>query len=1258
MSFPHLRVHSDYTLGTGASKPADLIKQAASLDMPAMALTDHNALYGAMTYSNKSRAAGLQPIIGMEIDIALRQGDAATGSVIVLAASKEGYKNLCHLLRSAYALEERKGQESFPAHICATWDHLLEYCRDVIVLTGNGEKGILSAIAHRDGVPAAHESARALLKAYGSRMYVEICRNTMPGARTSDGRGSDGRTSDGRTSDDSATEPFLLDIASGGLGAVTCDDGMVRSQVPLVATTDVWYATPDRHTAFRLLESVRSGLTLSVSEGRIKGDDGVRYHLRSYDEMAEMFHDLRPALQNTFEIAMRTAFLVEGHAPILPPFKSESGLDEKDELVRCSREGLAARLERLSLTGEQRRVYEERLEYELGVIISMGFPGYFLIVSDFIRWAKARGIPVGPGRGSGAGSVVAWALLITNIDPIVYGLLFERFLNPDRVSMPDFDIDFCIERRHEVIEYVRKRYGDDRVSTIVTFGGIMARTAIRDTGRVLLHDEAGHFSFRDINDAARLLPTSPADAKKSLKECERDIDELRHHLQESPKSRTLFDYASSIEKLYRQSGTHAAGIIIGDRPLDELFPVVRDAETLMPTAAFSQTDVEAAGAVKFDFLGLRNLTIIRRAIDYIRTYEGVEVDIDDIPLDMPECYSAMAQGLTTGVFQLSSRMMRDMLVQVSPTCLDDIVAVNALGRPGPMKYIPNYAARKAGREKVVYPGPEHLTKPILEDTYGFMVYQEQVMRVAQVCAGYSLGGADLLRRAMGKKKAEEMARQKQIFIHGDDTTPGAVKLGMTEAAAAKLFTDIEAFAAYGFNKSHAVAYALIAYQTIWLKVNYPACFYAALMTYTDKPDVLDTIKHEMKHFGLTLLPPDISKSEIAFIPERISVGGEERLMVRFGLSAIKNISADRGAFIAERRRNGPFIDLADFQRRVRGLLNSTAVERLVDAGCFDRYARTRQAASRALKWLFHTKRKDEVAGQDSLFGAMEAPVVIPEKNEEGLPIADAEEWTDRMAREFAAVGFYFGQHPVSVYNPLYRKAGIKRRASYASFMRQSSTPQLENRKLCVLVNNVFHGVTQKGEGKPYLKVDVSEPDDRYTVLFFTPRSFGPQVDSLDFVARTLMTAMQNGEPVVIEGNITFDGSSGSGASVIGQFAERASVLLQNLHADRDIIIDNPGDVDDVRAKFAKVFAPCRTDNENASHLRFLGVDKTLLFELPGTYEISVSLMSSLNYSGNVVSVQYTDAVEETFAGDESDDDGQCPDDGLHDDAFDNDRNAA
>ncbi|MGE3928520.1 MAG: DNA polymerase III subunit alpha, partial [Hyphomonadaceae bacterium] len=711
-------------------------------------------------------------------------------------------------------------------------------------------------------------------------------------------------------------------------------------------------------------------------------------------EMAAVFADLPEAIANTVEIARRCAVRVEKRKPILPLFDTKRGRDEAAELKAQAEAGLKARLkslgDRLAAPEEE---YRKRLAFELGVITQMQFPGYFLIVSDFIKWAKSNDIPVGPGRGSGAGSLVAYALTITDLDPLRFGLLFERFLNPERVSMPDFDIDFCQERRGEVIDYVKRKYGEDRVAQIITFGTLQARAVLRDVGRVM------QLPFGQVDKLAKLVPANPANPVTLAQALEIE-PRLKESREKEPEVGALLDVALQLEGLYRNASTHAAGVVIADRPLVELVALYRDPRSDMPATQFNMKWVESAGLVKFDFLGLKTLDVIDRAAKFIRA-RGIEIDLSDTAYDDAATYELMQAGKTFGVFQLEGQGMRDTLRKVKPTCLEDVIALISLYRPGPMKNIDLFANVKHGREQADYLHPT--LQPILEETYGVIVYQEQVMQIAQVLSGYSLGEADLLRRAMGKKQPAEMAKQKSRFIDG------AKERGVSEGLAAHIFDLVEEFAGYGFNKSHAAAYAVVAYQTAYLKAHYPVDFLAASMSLDlSNSDKLASFHQDARRMGVAVLPPDLNASQADFSVEPI----EEGVAVRYGLGAVRNVGlAAMESVVAERKARGVFASLHDFAERLDAKsVNRRQLENLAKAGAFDTMEPDRAralAAAETLAAYAQRVAEERLSAQASLFGSDE-PSARP-----SFPKPPAWSAQDRLDAERESVGFYLSGHPLS-----------------------------------------------------------------------------------------------------------------------------------------------------------------------------------------------------------------------------------------------------
>ena len=864
--FVHLHTHSSYSLREGAMSIAKLITFAAADAMPALAITDTNNLFGALEFSEKVAKAGLQPIIGIQLAIGFGDGsmlaarggeeDAGRAPLVLLAKDETGYLNLMHLASRAF-LDPTPGES---AHVGLR--RLEGRTAGLIALTG-GPSGPLDRCYGYGRPDAAIERLGKLEGLFPGRLYIELQRHGLAKERE--------------------TEGALIDLAY--------DRGL-----PLVATNEPYFAALSDYEAHDAL--------ICIADGAVVGQSGRRqlspeHRFKTRAEMLKLFADLPEATGNTVEIAQRCFYRPRTRKPILPAFTSGAAADEAAELVRQAQEGLAARLAARGMApGTDAKVYTDRLAFELAVITNMKFPGYFLIVADFIKWAKDRGIPVGPGRGSGAGSLVAYALTITDLDPLRFGLLFERFLNPERVSMPDFDIDFCQDRRDEVIRYVRDRFGADKVAQIITFGSFLARGVMRNVGRVL------EMPLGQVDKLAKLVPQNPA-APVTLKQAIDGEARLREAAEAEPKVARLLEIAQTLEGLYSNASTHAAGIVIGDRPLDELVPLYRDPKSDMPATQFNMKWVEPAGLVKFDFLGLKTLTSLAKAVTLLAARD-ITVDLQTIPLDDARTYQMLGRGETVGVFQLESAGMRKALVEMRADRFEDIIALVALYRPGPMANIPKYCAVKLGEEPADYIHPK--IEAVLKETFGIIVYQEQVMQIAQILSGYSLGEADMLRRAMGKKIKAEMDAQRDRF------TSGAVNGGLEKKQASEIFELLAKFADYGFNKSHAAAYALIAYQTAWFKANHPVEFLAASMT-LDKPntDKLSEFANEARRMGIAVEPPSVVNGGVDF-----EVRGDDKgaLAIRYALSAVKGVGDGQAQGIVAARGGRPFADLADFAGRL------------------------------------------------------------------------------------------------------------------------------------------------------------------------------------------------------------------------------------------------------------------------------------------------------------------------------------------------------
>jgi DNA polymerase-3 subunit alpha len=862
--FVHLKVHSAYSLLEGALHIGSLAKLAGALRMPAVGLTDTNNMFGVLEFSDKVAAAGIQPIAGcsLQTDFGDSQGghqvrlgpaDAGAkpaGALAFLCRNDAGYANLMKLGSACHL----KPALTEPPHVKIA--DIAQHSAGLICLTGGPDGPIDSAI--RAGQePLAQQRLERLAAMLPGALYVEIQRHGLP--------------------HEQEVEPKLLQLAY-ALG------------LPIVATNECYFAKPDDYEAHDALICIAGGNYVVEDNRRRLSRD---HYFKSADEMVRLFADLPEALASTVAIAKRCAFRPRGRKPILPRFvqaaqgasMEEQLAAEAEELRRQAEAGLERRLAANPLAeGFTAEDYKKRLDFELGIIARMKFPGYFLIVADFIQWSKANGIPVGPGRGSGAGSVAAWALTITDLDPLRFGLLFERFLNPERISMPDFDIDFCQDRRDEVIKYVQQKYGADRVAQIITHGKLQARAVLRDVGRVL------QMPYGQIDKLCKLVPNNPANPV-TLAQAIEDEPKLEEARESDPMVARLLEIAQKLEGLYRHASTHAAGMVIGDRPLDELVPLYRDPKSSFPITQFNWKLVEAAGLVKFDFLGLKTLTVLQKAVAMIKRGRGVDIDLLSVPLDDKRSYELLAKADTVGVFQLESTGMRESLKRLRPDRFEDIIAMVALYRPGPMDNIPTYISRKHGEEDVDCLHP--LLEPILKETYGVIIYQEQVMQIAQAMAGYSLGEADLLRRAMGKKDKNEMAKQKSRFVEG------ALKNKVKKADAEYIFELVDKFAGYGFNKSHAAAYALVSYHTAYLKANYREEFLAASMTLDmSNTDKLAMFTSEARKSGIAIEPPCINVSEVDFLP------AEKR--IRYSLAALKGLGAQAvETVVAERSAKGP-----------------------------------------------------------------------------------------------------------------------------------------------------------------------------------------------------------------------------------------------------------------------------------------------------------------------------------------------------------------
>ncbi|WP_322889951.1 MULTISPECIES: DNA polymerase III subunit alpha [unclassified Yoonia] len=1126
--FIHLRTHTEYSLLEGAVPVKSLAPLAAGMGMPAVAVTDTNNMFCALEFSEYATKAGVQPIIGCQLDLAYATPEPGKrpeepAPVVLLAQNEAGYLNLMKLNSCAYL--DAAGE--LPQ---VTVDELAQYSAGLICLTGGPDGPLGRLLRHGQGAKA-DLLLDQLAAIYPQRLYVELQRHPVDG---------------GLPEAERLSERGHIEMA-------------YAKGLPLVATNDVYFPKSSFYEAHDALICIAGGAYVDQQEPRRRLTP--QHYFKTPREMATLFADLPEALENTIEIAQRCAFKAYKRAPILPKFAD----DEVAELRRQAQEGLRARLAVIPHAAPVEE-YEKRLDFELGIIEGMGFPGYFLIVADFIKWAKDNGIPVGPGRGSGAGSLVAYALLITDLDPLRYSLLFERFLNPERVSMPDFDIDFCMDRREEVIRYVQDKYGRDRVGQIITFGALLSKAAVRDVGRVL------QMPYGQVDRLSKMIPVEgvkPVSIEKALA----DEPRLREEAKNEEVVQRLLTYAQQVEGLLRNASTHAAGVVIGDRPLDELVPLYQDPRSDMPATQFNMKWVEQAGLVKFDFLGLKTLTVIQNAVELIRKagrslnvtadgdvlYQppvGFEYDIGAIPLDDPKSYALYASAKTIAVFQVESSGMMDALKRMKPTCIEDIVALVALYRPGPMENIPTYCEVKNGIKELesIHPSIDH----ILAETQGIIVYQEQVMEIAQVMAGYSLGGADLLRRAMGKKIAEEMAKERPKF------EAGAKANGVEPKKAREVFDLLEKFANYGFNKSHAAAYAVVSYQTAWLKANHPVEFMAGVMNcdihLTDKLGVY--FQEVKKGLGIDYIPPCVNRSGATFEVQDGKLVYALGALKNVGVEAMKLIVAGRegdpgldpGSHSAGGPGSGsgaatskPFVNLFDFARRCDlKRIGKRSLEMLARAGTFDVLDRNRRRVMDSLDALtaysaaIHDQKS---SNQVSLFG--DAGEDLPEPR-----LAFGDDWlpAERLAEEFKAIGFYLSGHPLDDY------MGALKRKQVLTL--DEVIARAERGPAIVKMAGTVSGRQERksARGNRFAFVQLSDPTGQYEVTMFS--------DTLE----TARAHLETGSQIVLQCEATMEADQ---LKLLGRSVSPIdSVVADAGSAGLRVFIDSPSAIDTIASILA------------------------------------------------------------------------------------------
>ena len=1125
--FVHLRTHSAYSLLEGALPVKTLTQTALASQMPALAVTDRNNLFGALEFAETAAGLGIQPIIGATLRVRDdTESGEDEGDVALLVKNRSGYDNLMALISAAHLNSEGPKGPGIDEGL------LLAYADGLICLTG-GPDGPFDRLLKTGRQDYAKNKITNYISAFSGNLYIELQRYADV--------------------TDSEVEAGLIDLA-------------YALDVPLVATNQAYFASEDDYRAHDALICIAEGRYLNEADRRRLTPD---HRLKSAEEMCALFADLPEALESTIEIAQRCAFRPTEHAPILPAFAPG---DELAELSKQAHDGLTARLAQVEPATEE-AAYRERLDFELKVIGDMGFPGYFLIVADFIKWAKAQNIAVGPGRGSGAGSVVAWALTITDLDPLRFNLLFERFLNPERVSMPDFDIDFCQSRRDEVISYVQQKYGRDQVAQIITFGKLQARAVLRDVGRVL------QMSYGQVDRLCKLVPNNPANPV-TLQEAIDQEPRLQAERDSDPQVAELIEISLKLEGLYRHASTHAAGVVIGDRPLQQLVALYRDPKSDMPVTQFNMKWVEKAGLVKFDFLGLKTLTVLEKAVELLKG-TGVEVDVNNLPLDDEKTYELLGRGDTIGVFQLESAGMRDVLRKMKPDKFEDIIALVALYRPGPMDNIPRYINCKKGEEEPDY--MHDSLQPILEETYGVMIYQEQVMQIAQTLSGYSLGEADLLRRAMGKKIKAEMDAQKARFIDG------AVELEVQRNKAAEIFDQVDRFAGYGFNKSHAAAYALIAYQTAWLKANYPVAFIAASMTLDfERTEKLNSLKQDAAKRDIMTRSPCVNRSEVGF-----AIEGNE---IFYALKAIRNVGTQAmQAVVDERNENGPFKDVFDFARRTAGIgLNKRLLEHLIAAGALDNLEPDRAKLMGGMDILLgeaSIAQNEKETQQENLFGEADVQdsVVLP-------PALAPWSTMDRLTYEFNALGFFLSGHPLDEYKALLKRARI------ASFEDLEARVEKE-----VMVAGAVIKVDERKskKGNPFAFITLSDPTGQFETTAFS--------EALDASREHLTVGSLVAATVSIERE---DGQ----LRLLAQALRPVDDIVANNEAGLRIFVEKPEACMGLKTRLDDVEQPAYKQGGEVS-LVVMSPEREVEMRLPGKYAINPRVAGAIKAVPGVLHVE-------------------------------------
>ncbi len=1133
--FVHLRVHSSYSLSFGAIQIDKIIEFAKNDNQPAICLTDNSNMFGALEFSEKSVENGLQPIIGCQINITDKFG---VGEVVVISKNDIGYQNLINLVSDAHLSSVGISGPSI------SLENLKDKSEGIIILSGGSYNGFIPQLLKIQNETKVKERIEFFKNHFKENFYIEIQRHGLL--------------------DQNSIEKKLVDIA-------------FYNNFPIVGTNDVCFLEPSMKSAHDILMCIDSGKTISNEQ---KPSLTSNHYFKSMSEMRELFKDIPEAANNTINIARRSHVRSKTSKPMLPEFTSNSGKNEKEELKFTSINGLKKRLDKIKITNDEMDTYHKRLLMELEIICEMGFAGYYLIVSDVINWAKNNDIPVGPGRGSGAGSIVAWCLKITDLDPIKWGLLFERFLNPDRISMPDFDIDFCKSRRDEVINYVQDKYGYEKVAQIITFGELKSRAVIRDTGRVL------EMPYSQVDKIAKLIPNNPA-RPLTIAESIEEVDDLRYLIENDDQVSDLIALSQKLEGLYRHASTHAAGIVIGHQKIADIVPLYRDPKSEMPATQFNMKWVEKAGLVKFDFLGLQTLTMIKKTIDMLKS-KNIHVDFENIPLTDQKTFEMLSEGKSLGIFQLESAGMKEVLKGLKPDRFEDIIAIVALYRPGPMENIPTYIARKHEKQKVEYMHPD--LEVILKETYGIMIYQEQVQQAAQILAGYSLGAADILRRAMGKKIKSEMDAQRETFVLG------AQKKSISSKLSNQIFDQISAFAGYGFNKSHAAGYAMITYQTAWLRAHHPFDFFASSMSLErNNTDKLSEFIIEGKANSIIINNPDINKSFEEF--KTVSGQNGQNHSIEYGLSAIKNVGeVAMRELVLERENNGAFSSLENFLRRIpASVVNKRMLENLIKCGALDCIHKNRNQLLQSLDAIISfcdLIKREKNSNQNFLFGS-------EDENNLKVILKDIPQFSflEKLDNEFSSLGLYLTSHPLEPYSKIINQLEVIKSIEIEDeVLKRGSGCRF---KLAGIISKLQMRTTKRG--------------NKFFIVYMTDK-YGPfDFLAFDEISIEIRKYLETNKPIVIDVEAKKD--DGSGIRLNGLDIKNLEDLSMNISEILSYKVKDLDSLENLKTFLGKVPAG------NSRIKLFLNIDSKLCeINLPDNYALDINHKEELSRINGIESI--------------------------------------